>query len=168
MKVITRNEEFDFRFRYTDVYWIPNKHTGKHRWMEYDDAIENIHVFGDIYATKVAFANLWRSKKIICSKKTECIIYRVLENKTGRERYEEVSHEEVIWNTQKDKYNKGKGRKEAFAKALKNLTEDRVTRLIFWREFFANMNDQTKYLSNVDDEIACLASKIWKEDLINK
>ena len=165
MKITIQNEQFDMRFRYTDVYWIPDKHTGQFRWMEYDDAIENTHFSGDLYATKVAFADLFRSKKIVCSKKTECIISRVLENKTGRERYEEVSHESVIWNTQKDKYSKGKGRKEAFAKAVNNLTEDRVTRLFFWREFFANINDQKQYLPNVDFKIACLASKVWREDL---
>ena len=156
-RVETSNGKFDVRFKYKDVYLAKSKGSRAKVWMEFENILEAGEVDGENPTVK----------PVIDSVKTECVISRVLDDKVGRERYIPVAFGEVV-RYPVDKFNKGKGRKEAFANAVEklgadtlgdisNITSKKTARRTFWKAFMANIKCEKQYLKNIDPKAAFFA-----------
>ena len=135
-RITTEDGKFDVRFRYKDVCLSPESKTHKMVWenLEFRDSPEAVIEQLDCKPVSI---------------RTECIISRVDESKSGRDRYTPVTDGSVVCSLV-DKFDKAKGRKSAFTKAMKNWQmSSKEFKREFWKAFFANHNSEKKYLTNI-------------------
>jgi len=133
--------ELDVRFRYESVYLIRDEKGayGFKTKMELFAVTPGLVSVMDIVAECVAK-----------SVKTTCTISKVFPDRKGKEKYNLIASASVVCNTNDFPVDKREGRKQAFGKAVRELTNDKQKRNSFWNVYRASIKDES---SEIIDKI---------------